>query len=473
MGLFNWLKQRKMDSNLDSLPEEVAAFIRATLPNRNYGGRTLESPADYIRLVEEYTGWAYACARKNAQTTASVPLRLYRGVPRGKGAKVRRSVEVRPVSRVVKNKMFNDASLVRQLNKAVDVEEVLRHPWLDLLQTVNRDLNGFSLIEMTVLFKQVTGNAYWLIPKNNLGVPEEIWVLPSQYTRIVPDDIKYVQAYEYGLSDPKERFEPENIVHFKYPNVKSIYYGAGPLEAAYTAQSLNEDFGEFERAMLDNNAIMPAVFSAEQPLSKGALKRLRKDIMKVHGGHRKAGKFGVLQQGLKLLPVAWNPKDINYAIGLKTTKEKIAGIFGVPLSKLGVEDVNRSNADAGNYSYMKDTITPECVSIADDINQGIMPSYDDKLFVTFDDCVPEDKEFLLKREESRLKTGVYCINEVREQDGVDPIDGGEEPLLSGTLKPLSQIIKEPEPMPALLVGDTGEEKPPAPEEQQDDDDNGK
>jgi len=131
---------------------------------------------------------------------------------------------------------------------------------------------------------------------------------------------------------------------------------------------------------------------------------------------------------------------------MKVTKEKIAAGFGVPVSKLTVEDVNRANAEAGNYSYMKDTVEPECISMADVINQTIMPYYDEQLFVAHDNCVPENKEYMLKQQESRLKTGVVTINEVRETDGLEPLDGADEPLVPNTYRPLSQIIEPPRPM---------------------------
>lgn len=431
---------------------EVQSLVTASMPHFQFGGRALETPEDYKRLMAEYTGWAYACIQKNATAVAQVPLRLYRGVPRNATTKVRKCVPVRPVSKARKAAFMGEAKLQYALNKAVDVEEVLEHPWHEMVMQANRSLNGFELFQTTVMFKQATGNAYWLIALSPQGVPMELWPLASQWVRIVPSETKYIESYQYGASKPFANYPPEQIAHFKYPNPHSMYYGMGPLHAAFTSASLNEDFDEFERAMLDNGAIMPAVFSIDHPVGPEQIKRLRKEIMRVHGGHKKSGKLGLLQHGLSLLPAAWNPKDINYAIGMKMTKEKVAGILGVPLSLLGVEDVNRANADAGNYSYMRDTVAPECRAEADIINQDIMPLYDEKLFVWHDDCVPENMDYVLKKQSARLERGVWSINEVREMDGMEPVAAGDEALLPGTLKPLSQVVAEPAPVPTALGG---------------------
>jgi len=254
--------QAKAARQAQPLPRKIQRLIRASLLNPySMSAQPLVAPADYARLVDEYRGWAYTCARKNASAVAAVPLRLYRA-PHRNGRPPRKFVETRPVTKELKNKFFHDATLVPILNKAADIEEVIEHPWLVLQREVNKFLNGFTLRELTMLFKQVTGNAYWVVPKTPQGTPLEIWVMPSQYVKIIPDEQYGIAAYEYGTRDPKERYDPDDISHFKYPNPASMFYGMGPLEAMFLSVELNRDFDEMERAVLDNGAIIPAYFKA-------------------------------------------------------------------------------------------------------------------------------------------------------------------------------------------------------------------
>ncbi len=440
-----WLAGREYNKVLEKLPKDVVTFVRASLPRYTDLSRGMFTPTNYIRLVQEYSGWAYVCARKNAEAVASVPFRLYRGTPHSGVVKGR--VTTRVVPKAIKDRLFSTAALMPYTNKAVDIEEVLDHPWLTLLSEVNPFLNGFDLKSLTLLFKQVTGNSYWYVPKSLQGTPTQIWIMPAQYVQVIADPVKFIAGYEYGVADPKEFFPPEDVVHFKYPSPTSMYYGMGPLEAMFVPVTLNQDFDEFNRAMLDNGAAIPFYLTSDLPIGQTALEKQSKQLQRLHKGFTKAGKIAVLQQGVKALPMAWNPKDINYAIGLKTSKEKIAAGFGVPLSLLGVEDVNKANADAGYRAYMRDTIMPELVSMADMINQNIMPLYDEKLFVAPDNCVPEDKEFNLKLQESRISTGVWSRNEVRETDGKEPDPDGDVLLVPNNLTPIDQVINPPDPPP--------------------------
>ena len=391
-----WLNNRKFAGELENVPPDIRRFIRSSLQKHSSFERGLGTPSNYLALISEYSGWAYACANRNASAVASNPLRLYRGTPRSGQKRLR--VPTRQVSKATKDRFFNTAKLIPYMNKAVDVEEVLDHPWLNLSNEVNQFLNGFSLRTITQLYKQVTGNAYWLVPKDANGVPESIWVMPSQHVRIIPDENTFIKGFLYGVEPSNEQFfEPTNVVHFKYPSVKNLYYGMGPMEAAYLSVTLNADFDEFERAILDNGAIIPFVLGTKEFVNDTSIERQRKEIMRLHGGFKNAGKFMVLHSGLVPLPVAWKPSDINYEKGMNQTLQKIFGIFGVPVSKV-TENSTRAHAEAANRTYMADTINPLVIDEADMINQNIMPCYDEKLFVAPDNPVPEDQEFQLKKQ---------------------------------------------------------------------------
>ncbi len=447
-------EQLKFAGELERLPPDIRRFIRASLPKHSTFERGLSTPVDYLTLIKEYSGWAYACANRNANAVAANPMRLFRGIPRS-GQKVRRKVPVRAVSKATKERFFNTPELIPYMNKAVDVEEVLAHPWLNLVAEVNPFLNGFSLRTITQLYKQVTGNAYWLLDKDQNGIPQSIWVLPSQRVTIIPDREKYIKGYLYGLErNNEELFAPEDVVHFKFPSVKSMYYGLGPMEAAFLAVTLNADFDEFERAILDNGAIIPFVLGTDEIINDVSVERQRKELMRLHGGFANAGKFAILHSGLKPLPLAWKPTDINYDKGMNQTLQKIFGIFGVPVSKV-TENSTRAHADAANFTYMADTINPLVIDEADMINQNIMARYDEKLFVAPDNPVPEDKVFQLKLQVERQKLGNLSINDVREIDGLEPIEGGDTILVPSTFKPLDQIINPPKPVLPPGFGEGG------------------
>jgi hypothetical protein len=58
---------------------------------------------------------------------------------------------------------------------------------------------------------------------------------------------------------------------------------------------------------------------------------------------------------------------------------------------------------------------------------------------------------LLQKRTADIAAGVTTINEERTDDGKEPIDGGDEPLVSSVLIPLSMAVAEPEPVPAPVI----------------------
>ena len=100
---------------------------------------------------------------------------------------------------------------IARVTKAARLEEVLEHPLLTLLRQVNPVHNAFDLWELTTLYQEVHGSAYWLMNFDALGVPAEIWILPSQNVtpRHEPDSRNLVDYYEYVTGHHRQRFRPE------------------------------------------------------------------------------------------------------------------------------------------------------------------------------------------------------------------------------------------------------------------------
>src|SRR5262249_47810752 len=130
-------------------------------------------PPTSIEVLQELKNIAYACVNINAQACASYPPRLY--VRTGKG---------HPEPRCLTKQLPRAHPLVVKAQGFERVEQVLEHPLLLLLEKVNPTHNAQDLWELTTLYQEVHGSAYWLLETNALGVPVGIWPLPSH--RVTP-----------------------------------------------------------------------------------------------------------------------------------------------------------------------------------------------------------------------------------------------------------------------------------------------
>ena len=407
-------------------------------------------------LVKKYASWVYACANKNAISCAQVPLRLYTAKP------VRKTKALFPTKHIEgkrKKYLAGSPTSWRYCSKASDVEEVVEHPFLDLMTNVNEFNNQFDILELLFLFQELTGNAYWYIDRDNqFDVPSEIWPLYSQYIRIVVDKQKFIGRYEFVVSEEEVHvIDPRDMVHFKLPNPQDPFFGMGPLQAAVLAADLSEGMNTYETSLLQNDARpdMALVLPPTAGIPRADdIERQRKEWYRRFRGVKNKGNLAILSGGAELKEISITPKEMAFLEGRKATLNEIAAIFGVPLSKLTTESVNRANAEAGDYSYMKDTVLPRLRKVEQKINEKLLPMFDDRLFCAFDNPVPEDKEFRLKEVESHLKTGYSSPNEEREKDGLEEVKWGNEPLVPMNIRPLSTELPTPQPF------NQGPPKPP-------------
>ena len=140
----------------------------------------------------------------------------------------------------------------------------------------------------------------------------------------------------------------------------------------------------------------------------------------------------------------------------RSIREEIAAGFNIPIAIFD-PSANRATAEAAQYILAQFGILPRLRKIEEKINEKLLPMFDEsgRLFCAFDNPVPEDKTYVLQKRSADITAGVSTINEERSVDGKEPIDGGDEPLVSSLLMPLSQAVAEPEPIPAPLIPGQG------------------
>lgn len=393
----------------------------------SFAGLGVMQPMDFASLVGAYKSWVYVCANKNATSVAQVPLRLYvtKATKNTKLIVPTKEVEKETLEYLYKNPGIVSLGHVKQ---AAKIEEVTEHPFLELMLEVNNFMNQFDLWENTELFQELTGNAYWYVVDNELGIPSEIWVLPSDRVRVVPGQKteEFVKGYIYIVGTEKIEFEENEVIHFRFPSPTSMFYGMGPLAAAAEAYNINQNMDKYEAAMFKNMGIPAGFLETEQKITDDEFKAWKERWDETYTGATKQGKMGFLDKGLKFTKAQMSPKDMSYVLGRKLTKEQICNIFGQSVG-LYSENATRANSEMASYMFMRDTVRPRLIRLEQKLNEKLIPRYDSKLFVAYDNPVPEDQDRILKAREVHLKTGTTIINEERGVLGMPPVDWGNKP----------------------------------------------
>ncbi len=379
-------------------------------------------PQDFAKFIQGYKSWAYACAWKNATSVAKCKICLYK-------------------------ESYDNKKEKKEL------KEITEHPFVDLLSKVNPHSNRFELFTITGINMELTGNAYWWTPKNVLGLPAEVYNIPSHWVKIVPSRTKFIEGYVVqvpGKSAAPIPFDEDEIIHFKFPSPFDLFYGSGPLFAADFALALNEHIKTWGVNFFMNNAMPGGILTTENTISPDSFNRLKDQWNFRHRGTKNAGKIAILDQGLRYEQTGSNIRDARWELVSKEIRDEILAIFGVPASKLGlVEDVNRANAEANDYTYQKETILPRLTLIEEKLNEKLIPQYVQdrgvKIICKFENPVPEDKEFKLKERQINLQSGFSSIDEERIKEGLDAYDLPETkvPLIPFGLMPAGEERPEP------------------------------
>ena len=310
------------------------------------------------------------------------------------------------------------------------VEEVEAHPFIDLINAVNPFHTRFWLWAQTMTFLELTGNAYWYVGRNRLGTPAEVWLAHSQYMRVIPDRREYIRGYVYSRNGEDIQFGRDEIIHLKYPNPVSPFYGRGPLQAAADSVDAHEFLKQSEWSSFQQG-IMPSIaLESDRELTEATIERLRTQLQEKYASPSNAGRPLVLEKGLKVNPVSLSPREMDFLRSSRLTRDEILGIFRVPAAVAGLsEDVNRSVAEAMDTTFAKYCIAPKLKLIEGQLNQDLVSGYDSRLFCRFDDVVPEDREQNRADMEAALAHGLTTINEEREKLGLPSVPWGDKPHL--------------------------------------------
>lgn len=414
MGLSAFVSKGRSERN-SSMPQYFGAW--------KYGQEHIDTK-DKNALLDAYRSWAFICIKRNNTAFAQTPLKLY-------VAKTRKGTKTFGITRPItsqKRKYLESLSTITNLEcvrKAVDIEEVTDHRFLDLMKNVNPFMNAFRLLEITNMHQDLTGDAYWFLRTDRLGLPAEIWIMPPEKMTIVPDKEKFISHYFHKIGFEQKRYEIADVVHFLYPHPKDPYYGLSPLGAVADMYNINQSMNKWENAIYTNNCRPEGFFSTEGELSDDEFKRTQKELNEVYAGIVNTGKSGLLTHGMKYEKLNWPPRELGFLRGREWTKKEIEAAFDQPAG-LFDKDATYANSKAARYVWMKFGISPRHRRWEQKANEQILPLYDEKLFVAFDNCVPEDEEFLLKERVEHVKNGITLVNEERAKIGLEPLDGGDE-----------------------------------------------
>lgn len=389
--------------------------------------------------LNAYRDWVYAASRAIAEDVATIDFELYINRTGTKSAIVSQKLQSKKLVKELKRTQVK--SLKGHMKPAL--EEVENHILLDLLYCPNPFMTKDEFMEMTALHMELAGEAFWYVIRNNAGVPIELWPLMPYLVQIKKSPTKFIEGYAYITPSGNTMIiEPDDIIHFKNVDPNNLYRGMSVVRASARAIDTDAHAADWNRNFFYNSAVPDIALEADGTLSDESYKRLKEDWDGKYQGTDNAHRTAILEEGLKVNVLSMAQRDMEFLEGRKFNRDQILALFRVSGAILGIqENSNRATAESAEYVFAKRVIKPKMMRITNRITEDLAVQFDPKLVVGFENPVPEDKEYILREKEVSINKW-RSINEIREDEGHEPIKGGETIYQPLNLMPIGQEAPE-------------------------------
>jgi HK97 family phage portal protein len=314
------------------------------------------------------------------------------------------------------------------------------HPAQRLLDRPNPHWSRYRFWYMVEASLALYGSAPVAIFRDAAGVPTELWWLHPSGFRVVTHPSDYLQGYLYEQAGAPVAFRPEDVVWFRHPNPQAEHVGLAPVTPLRESIDTAVDAIRFNRRFFQNDATPGRVYiKVNEALTTPEAERIRVEWEEAFKGRSNAHRVAVLGNNAELKSLGIPPKDLEFVNGQVYTREEIAAVFGVSPILLGdLRFASLNNSQIAKAGFWDETMVPEMALIEAELNLVLMPQLGrrapdragERLVTRFDMTqigeLREDAKAKAEREEVLVRTGLRTINELRDQDGLDPVPWGDD-----------------------------------------------
>ncbi len=345
------------------------------------------------------------------------------------------------------------------------IKEVKDSPLLDLLAQVNPYTTKFTMLELTQIFLELLGNSYWYkVRGERTGKIVELWELRPDWVTVEGDEKTLITNYKYRIPNGDVMdIAPEDIIHFKRVNPKSAFYGLPTIKAAIDLVRTSIFATRWNMNFFYNSAVPETLLITEMQMTPEQKKEFRDQWDDKYAGVRNAHRLGIIDGKIDFKQLSMTMKDMQFDRLDEVTTQHILTAFGVPKPIVGMTtDLNRATAEAAIYAFLSETIEPKVRDLVDTLNEFLVPEFGDDLYLDFVDPTPENREAIVQEYQAGLggggNTPWLTMNEVRDWEGLPPVEGGWDIYLPLNLLPSGKVEGKMQGSSLAKIGSMSEKK---------------
>lgn len=355
--------------------------------------------------------WVYASVSKIATNISRVPLKFYRKDEGSKDGKV----------------------------------EVTEGPIVDLFKAPNPHMSSSQLIESTMSYLGISGEAFWILENENnvTKLPTEMWSFhPRRFEPVYDRKSNILLGWKYNGTNTVY-FGLNEVVQFKYFNPNNDIRGMSPITAAMT--SVNQDYyaGQYNEAFFKEGAVTSGFIVSKQPLNDIQYRRLREQFDDRHKGAQKAHRIGILEGETDFKENKMTQKDMDFIKSKEVTKKEIFAAYGTNDVVLGgyTDIKSYEGIKTAHKAFWEETLVPKINYVQTMINGMLSTIEGGRVWAEFDlgtvGALQEDLSDKANVAKEFIEMG-FPLNAVNErlQLGFERVDWGDVAWMASSKVPV-------------------------------------
>jgi HK97 family phage portal protein len=312
-------------------------------------------------------------------------------------------------------------------------DEVTDNPLLDLLKSPNNFQTFTDFMYLISSHIDVAGQSF-ILPVRTSMSSKRILELQLLDPRFMVTETTNAHAYteltgyKYRNGAGQFPYQPEELVNILRPNPFDMFSGISTIQMAAYEGTNDLNALKMNNAFYKNGAFPGGVISTDQQMNDDTYNKLKTRVKQAYEGTEKAYKMMFLSHGMKYNVTSPSQKDIQFVEQRKMNRDQIMSIFKVPKSIVAVsEQLNKATAQIEYQVFMSNVIRPRLELIFDKLNRFLIPLVPEAkgMVLSYKDPTPIDPEQTLAEKVASVNVW-RTINEVREIDDLDPIEGGDD-----------------------------------------------
>jgi HK97 family phage portal protein len=337
-------------------------------------------------------------------------------------------------------------------------------PYVKLMVAPNAYQTGPDFMFAFVQSYLFQGNTYCFARRNRRNEIQEMHVLnPYRVKPLIAQDgsIFYECGEDFLAGLAPNTIVPErDMIHHRLPLLPGYpLVGVTPIFAAAASSAVGLKILQNSQQFFSNASRPSGMLTSESGrISPEAAARFKQEWDEAYRGEG-MGKIAVMHSGLKFEPLTINAQDAQLIEQLRWSVEDVARVFRVPPFMLGdMTKVSYRNTEQLGRVFITECLGYHIAHIEQRFQRAFEFGLDYEFKLDLSAMLRTEIDVRYAAYREALNAGWQSINEVRAQEGLEPVKGGETPRVQVQYQPIdavpsAQPPSSPAPAPSPAPGD--------------------